>query len=448
MKKSFLIIVLASIIAFSVSGCKQQFFPPLPLVSSGSSAAISPALAVDPEGYKHIVWVEGSGSNNQVIYWKTWFNVPVITRVKASPNSVKPDIAVTDDGDAYVVWSVLDSPNPTQYCYRLIRHTGEVLDNPCFQCGSSSTGNGIQVIARANVAYAVYECSNHLHYVKLSGESEQGVLEYFPPGRTLKNMRLAIDSNAKLHVAWMENGDTNGCIFYDSNAQDHGYFRTFCNPDHASYAITTFSPSSSNERIYLSKQIDDVNNDTLRYYHWLASDGSDQQYVDVPLWTGCNWSIQEIQSLGLSSILFIAFIGRSSCSSGTIPQEVYYYNGYGNNQVNQISEIDFYPKQDLHLVSASDTLNLPVLGWSRKGTSGNNQEMYAAWLSLIGSEVAMKVTQIFTPYADVVSSGTDMASNGDWVAGVWTSQLSPTNSRIVPWLSGNSYNASLPLIRK
>jgi hypothetical protein len=74
--------------------------------------------------------------------------------------------------------------------------------------------------------------------------------------------------------------------------------------------------------------------------------------------------------------------------------------------------------------------------------------MYAAWLSLIGSEVAMKVTQIFTPYADVVSSGTDMASNGDWVAGVWTSQLSSTNSRIVPWLSGNSYNASLPLIRK
>lgn len=433
--------------SFALTACIPGIFPSIFLETSGTLDASFPTLAVDRQGVKHLAWLEGSGTGKNIVYWRGWFgNATFLVRHNDSA-AYLPRIAVTDNGDAYIVWSRW-TPGIVQYCYWKIPAEGSSALN-CSDLAADRNGKGIWVAARGEVVYVLYDVGNMLYYRQLAGGSAQGKASdiYDPAWFLLTNLRLAIDSNGKLHLLRMEQRGTTYSLHYNSNAKDimgnMDQELVIADTGGGPFDLAIAGPSTA-ERVYILHRSGLPTNHAITYLSFPTGECDDPSSGQIPL-EGTGWQISEIKAVGSELTVHTAWIARNSSTPGSDVQEVYLSTGLQKPSL--IPETEFYPKRRLHLVTVGPP-SVPVMGW-RKATSGRSTDVYAAYPVLEGGFPVMKAQQIFTRFEPYVEpEGDAISANGEWVAGVWLYAQSPTNGRIVPWLSGNAYLVQMPIVVK
>jgi len=436
---------ISCLVIFLLSACTTQIFPPLPLYRSEALNASFPSLAIDGEGTKHLVWLEGSGPTKSLIYWRSWFANPTLTRRHTDQYAYLPRIAVTDDGNAYIVWSRWISASQVEYCIWIYPAWGrETLD--CFAV--DRYGKGIWVIGRRDVVYAVYDRGNQLLYRQLAGGGAQGrASDIYDPEWFLPQISLGIDSNGKLHLLHLIQNGTTYYLFYNSNASvdslgNMNQQLVIADTGGGAFDLA-IGGSSSNERVYFIRKQNFFGSDKVFYTSCLVNGCLDRRSGQIPL--GDGWQISELQAVGTSLTTYTAMIARTPASPGIDPQEIYVSVGLGSPQ--SISETEFYAKRRLHAVTTT-TPPLPVFAW-RKGISGYSTDVYVAYPVVDGGTIRMKSEIVFSRFEPYIEpEGDSLAANGEWVAGVWLYHQSPTSARIAPWIAGNAHLTTLPVVSK
>ena len=211
MQKKTLLFVSLAILVSIMAGCIPDFIPPIKL-STTASPLEDPAIAVDLRGNSHIVGV----SNDRIVYHR----IDKLGSIKRTEILVadlivmqsKPDIAVTDDGTAWIVW-IEELPAGKKACFTSIPKAGDfskecqILDDD----PDSLSSGFVQVTARANATYAVFDSIHEisgkikaLFFRRLDTDALGAIDIYVSDGGILYGMDIGIDSNGYLHVVYID----------------------------------------------------------------------------------------------------------------------------------------------------------------------------------------------------------------------------------------------------
>lgn len=223
MKKILWFIFSLTVVGSLIAGCMPYYIDPVQLPTTLED----PVIAVGPDGNSHIAGI----SEDRVHYMRLNQSGDIkrteILDIKwLGITQSKPDIAVTNDGTAWIVWHEKWG-SQTEACYTSIPMSGSF--DPVCQELIDHTTDLVRVVAHANVVYAIYVKRSfittdkiHKVFYKNLGTGETGtVYEYVHPEEgTLYGLEIAIDSDGYLHVVYIDQGSETGDprLRYRSNA--------------------------------------------------------------------------------------------------------------------------------------------------------------------------------------------------------------------------------------
>jgi len=162
-KKSLWLSLL--LLTLILSACVPlTFSPPAEIHITDGDQVENAVIAVDAAGRSHIAGVVA----DRIVYYRTryWEELPIgkITMVMSGSGTnwkqYNPDIAVVDDGMAFVTWVEQRGGTEKFACYHKIPLIPPVggYDKDCDPLdGTEQTAGNVQVIARSNTAYAIYD---------------------------------------------------------------------------------------------------------------------------------------------------------------------------------------------------------------------------------------------------------------------------------------------------
>lgn len=437
--------------ALMLTACIPNIFPPTPLLSPTGNNLDTPgnpvAIAVEPNGRKSVLWLEKGGDVgvSRLIYWRTHFGEPTATASLNVNFGAVPDIAVTDSGVAYLVWFSSDGPNRTFNYAAMSPDSTTISPHTLYSGDLYNTGLHMQVIARSETVYAVFPGYGCLYYQQLSPTltAKKKVSDYIVADSSLENLRVTLDSANKLHVLWVERPNPMGGyhLRYNSNAtvnasgdMNQGVnYGPFTDSSGDALDITT-TGSPPNEFVYMLYRFQ-----AGRLYaaSCLANGCSAISHNEIFL-SSSSWLISELRAVGIGSIVYVAFLAINSSTSNS---ELFYITNLTANPAEQRITTTDYSKSDLNMVRVSlGSTYLPLVGW-RRYTPASPYALDDAyiWAPSYGTK------KVFTSASTDRYQGSDLAANGEWVAGVWAADY---NGRVVPFLSGNAYQSNLPLVSK
>lgn len=399
------------------------------------------AIAVEPNGRKSLVWLEQGDFEKYLVFYRTVLGEAQQVLSLRDDNAHVPDIAVTDNGNAHLVW--YSGSGESHYCYAAIPADG----SGSLSCTSLYSGGlppgilTIRVIARGNYIYVVYPTRQGIYYKQLTPLlNTEGWVGKYTVGTSLDALDLAIDSDGYLHVIWVQYSDSSFTILYNSNAsvtpgRDMNQLRYLGYYDpQGDIAIAT---AGTPQKVYIVKKFTDPDpliGDRLFISSCVASGCPSITESEIILdSTKRPWLIWDISAIGIGSSVYIVF----TADNGSITYSEVFLDVYGDiYPPGQITTTN-YQKVELKLVAGG---GIPIAGW-RKFTMSCHADNAYVWDTFNG------VRQVFTSNCNN-HYGADMAANQDWVAGVWAAPISTSNPRVVPWMSANGYVSSLPLVRK
>jgi len=197
------------------------FSPPTEIHINPGDHVEQAAIAVDAGGRSHIAGVV----NDRIVYYRTHFGQPELKLTFTMGGSgtdwvqYHPDIAVLDNGMAYIVW-IEQHGGPEKFaCYRnvpLVPPIGGYTTYCATLDGTNQSTGNIWVTARGGTAYAVYdriyvggERIAELWYKELTKlPPNSGTVywytDYFETGY-IYSLDMAIDSSGYLHIAFLDN---------------------------------------------------------------------------------------------------------------------------------------------------------------------------------------------------------------------------------------------------
>jgi len=424
-------------LAVLLAACIPTFITPFQIVNSLFASLEGPQVAVDSAGRRIIVGV----NDGRIVFWRTHLGPAeeVITlSAPAEWEQSAPDVAIIDNGTAYIVWDEYNSTlDVHRACQTYIPLTGFFFDT-CNQLDPGFDGGGFQkVVARGSIAYAVYDrydapnFSSYLYYRQLAGGTQTGLVGG-TNGYTILNFNQAIDSVGKLHVTWLQiNISGMGITWYNSNATVSGggdmdqdwilligtNATDFFNPP----GIALYS-SSGTERVGIAYIFYNTLTNEVHMDSCIADGCGDQTFLNLSL-PYDNWLISDVNMLGIAATYYISFIGNNTDS---FYHQVWYYIGPGAGQFSQISNTD-YNKIDLSMVNVD---GVPMMSYRRESTTifqpfiwdaFNYERQVAYWTCQAGTS--------------------ELYANGQIAAGVW-------NACGDTWYSTNAYISMLPMTHK
>lgn len=446
LKKIFFLLISGTL---TLTACIPSIFPPRPLLSNTGynldTLGNPVAIAIEPNGRKSVFWLEKEGSIRKLIYWRTIFGEPIHTATRQDHSAAAPDLAVTDSGTAYLVWYSSDPPSRPNIFYYAVMSIGSTTITPqeLYSGELYSTALHLRVIARGETVYAVFPGHGCLYYRQLSPtlESRKKVSDYIASNSSLENLQVSIDSANKLHVAWVEKDNVTGNyrIRYNSNATttiggDMNQDRTIGYETPGESLTITNADTPPNEKVYVIKR---GNSGRLFVSSCLAVGCPSMTENEIHL-SPSSWLISELRAVGIGSSVYVAFLAMNSSISNS---ELFYITNLTANPAEQRITTSDYSKSNLNMVRVQwESAYLPLVGWRRYTPSSPYalDDAYI-WAPNYG------LRQIFTSASSARHQGSDLAANGEWVAGVWAAEY---NGRVVPYLSGNAYQANLPLVSK
>ena len=459
--------LLIVILALMLGACiPYSFSPPKEVhIDPGDHVALG-KIAVDTKGRSHIV----GNVFNHMVYYLTRFGEPIVTHnftMGVPGTQYNQDIAVTDNGDVYIVWVESRSGLGKFACWQKLPFfmpPGEEWPNDCEpldEVDIQTTGN-VRVVARGNKAYAVYDRmytgdSNgrigELMYKELTNPSITGHVhwytEYFETG-FIYSLDLGIDSQSYLHVGFHDNypydGTLNERISLHSNASvesghdmaQHWFIVTGTGLDEEVPVSLSFHLDSADvERVALASVSQNTPTRDLIFIDSCVANGCTGQnshLVTLP----SSWStysvIDEVEILGIEQTLYLSFTGFDS----VIPQQVYFMEAYSSNTPTNLSQTDDTWKFTLEMTKVvgrdpSFPVSFTAIAWIESDlTSKTNYYV---------SDGFFNKTMVFSKYCDPVFSVGNISSNGIYLSGAWL-DCGET------WFSTQAWTNQLPLIMK
>lgn len=454
-RKLFQVTALLILAALMLSGCADTIMTPRPMALAGGQRAGYPALAVEWNGTKHLVWVEYSSSSSNLVYTRTHFGAPEL-QIQIDPPEGKsythPDIAVDVAGNAFLVFSECEFITcRDQYTVIPVDSTGAapVVEN--LATGLAPSNTKTSVIARDNWVYAVYEVpliiaresdrrlepgaamGNGVFYRQLQGGSRAGKV-LVDLNYQAEDASPGIDANGDLFVALKAtNVSTNeASIRVYSNVGLSGDM----DPELYTSDVTGYQSSPNLA----------IGGDGAIYVAYARQSGAGQQvYVrelgvfntTVPYGSITNWELLgDPQVTTIGADFYTVFSARNSASSD--------YEIWGLREgVTAVSQItdnlneDGVPHVSRMTIEGSEW---PVFGWRTFIESSGSTCYGDGYLGFLS------VQKIYEGKDACENFGEDLAAAGEFAGAIWMDVQAPLNTIQVPWVSFNAYGNYLPVV--
>lgn len=470
MKGKTIIWTFLLLLTLILSACvPTAFSPPTEIHITDGDQVEHAVIAVDPAGRSHIAGVVA----DRIVYYRTRYGeagpIGKITMVMSGSGTnwkqYNPDIAVLDNGMAYVTW-VEQRGGPEKFaCYQQIPLFPPVggYDNDCDPLdGTEQTAGNVRVVVRGSTAYAVYDRpysdgrTADLWYKRIAPTPiVSGRVHWFiePSLETAHfySLEMGIDNDDFLHVGYHYNWTTGGAPPYHERLEIRSN-------------RSTLADGQMNQ-IWLIANMDGLDQDipvSLSFYEVgptqqvaIASGyhpGSvDQIYISSCEANGCvnrqdvqvdlpaSWDtfsvIDDVEILGLDDTLFLSFIGDDNTAPTGAPQ-VYYTNAFDTSVILEPSDGSATFKFDLEMTAVKNRVKspfvIPVMAWAESNL------ITASYYVAGFYTPAVKISEDNCP--ETMVSG-NIASNDMYLSGVWDA-CSDT------WFSTQAWNTQLPLITK
>jgi hypothetical protein len=419
-------------------------------------------IAIDASNRKHITGVV----DDRVVYYRTRYGEPglkLTLTMSGSGTDYKqsnPDIAVRDDGTAYITW-VEQHGGPEKFaCWRDFPLMPSIGGYKTY-CNSLDTtyqtmGN-VQVESNGNVVYVVYDRIDPvdgkidvLFFRNLDTVYSYVVNDYIglAESGTIYRMDLVVDSADKLHVALVDDDglppNDVPLLKYRSNVTVDGLGNMFqrWNIDNGLLGLDGELLSIS---LYTVSDV--VRMAIATVWEWTGLDGI---YIDSCAISGCtdqqthrvdlptSWDtfsvINDVELTGIGTYLYLSFIGNNDVMGS---DQVWYKEALtAVDPINVSASVTLKYDLDMVKVAAQPNpagiLGFPVMTWAESNLFTIQYYVYDGLFN--------KTTVYDTDCTSSVPEG-DAAANGNILAGVWDA-CSNT------WFTTGAYFGSLPVIIK
>lgn len=445
--------VMIALLPLLLSGCAENLAPLHALLGAGTGWAADPALAVEPGGLKHVVWSECTSGGAatlrcKLVYMRSGSGLPD-RRIELSPPGEDdrydlPSVAVSADGEAYLVWRFHSgSGGPYRYYYSRVRTDG-IYDLPMpleLEAGEARP----LVVARGNVVYALYHTMPDpdnvwLRYMRLKPLDATPNYLHNNSNAVIGDAAMAIDSAGAIHAAWRYIGPSGyQAIFYGTPGTlrllDDG---TSAARRYSAPAITV----DANDTVQIAFATYGGSTDALK--RWTRTVSGTETPDAVPLAAASDpWRIHGSPQIAMDGTRpEIAFSARNAAASNN---EIWLYSpppsglDHGPMRLTSNAWQDDEP-QIVQLDSST------VVAWRTYIASGATAEPFCQ--RDLYEYDARGLRRVFASPGNICASGGALAGSGDWAAGVWIDSLSADSTRAAPWTTFNTHTVYLPLLRR
>ena len=461
--------LLIVVLALMLGACiPYSFSPPKEVhIDPGDHVALG-KIAVDTKGRSHIV----GNVFNHMVYYLTRFGEPIVTHnftMGVPGTQYNQDIAVTDNGDVYIVWVESRSGLGKFACWQKLPFfmpPGEEWPNDCEpldEVNIQTTGN-VRVVARGNKAYAVYDSMytgdsggriGALMYKELTHPATTGHVHWYTENFEtgfIYSLDLGIDSRGYLHVGFHDNYTVTGSPPFTERLSLHSNASAYADGDMAQHWFI-YEGNDLNESVpvSLSFHADSSNVERVALAStYLLSSTKNTIWIDSCVADGCtskdsnqvvlpsSWStysvITDVEILGIEQTLYLSFVGFDS----VVPYQVYFMEAYSSSAPTNLSQTDDTWKFTLEMTKVdgrdpSFPVSFPAIAWIESDlTSKTNYYV---------SDGFFNKTMVFSKYCDPVFSVGNISSNGIYLSGAWL-DCEET------WFTTQAWTNQLPLIMK
>jgi hypothetical protein len=454
-RKYFRLNALLIMAALLLSGCADTIMTPRPMALVSGERAAHPALAIEGNGTKHLVWVEYRSSTSNLVYTRTHFGAPEL-QIQIDPPEgniyTHPDIAVDGAGNAFLVFSQCEFITcRVKYAVIPADSSGAAPVVGDLPPGPALSNTKTSVIARENWVYAVFEVpliiarasdqpletgaaqGNGVYYRQLQGGSRAGKV-LVDLNYQAEDASPGIDANGDLFVALKAtNVSTNeASIRVYSNVGLSGDM----DPKLYTSAVTG----------YLSSPSLAIGGDGAIYVAYASQSGAGHQvYVrelgvfntTVPYGSITNWELLgDPQVTTIGADFYTVFSARNSASSD---YEIWGLREGVTNvaQITDNQDEDGVPHVSRMTIEGSEW---PVFGW-RIFTDSSGSTCYGD-----GYLGFLSVQKIYEGKGACENFGEDLAAAGEFAGAIWIDVQAPLDTIQVPWVSFNAYGNYLPVV--
>ncbi len=319
------------------------FSPPHQMHLAPGDHMIRPKIAIDASGVSHITGIV----NNRVIYYRTVLGQPslgltmTMTGTGTNWRQFDPDIAVTDSGTAYLVWTELRGGAFKTACYQVIPPTPPAGGYPtgCRQLDPVDFSQGnTKVVSTGEYVYALYDRANStgkvdsLWFKDLVTPGGTGTIYSYTDNSEegyLYSWDAAVDREGYLHVGYLDNDGVGVSPFHDrlrycsnrslwAGTMNQCWFISSTNDLEGDVPVSlTLGDTSGEQYVILASVTDIAAIDEIRLASCSTAGCNFQSYLTVPLpsaW-GSTSVIKDVEVNGNGNELALAWIGNNGTTS-------------------------------------------------------------------------------------------------------------------------------------
>ncbi len=458
------------LLTFILGACvPTTFSPPTEIHITAGDQVEHAVIAVDAAGRSHIAGVVA----DRIVYYRTRFGevdpLGRITMVMGGSGTnwkqYDPDIAVLDNGFAYVTWVEQRGGTEKFACYQQIPLVPPIggYDRDCDHLdGTEQTAGNVMVIAKGGIAYAVYDRpytdgrTVDLWYRIISDTpAYAGRVAWFIENfETVHfySLDLGIDDDGYLHVGYHYNWTVSGTPPFSERLELRSNRSTLADGQMDQIWIIfggdttedvpvslSFYDVGAVERVALSSVNELTNLDDIYVSSCEANGCANKQDVQVVLPTSWNTFsvIDDVEILGLGDYLYLSFIGDDNTSPTGVEQVYYKWDAFSADPPLQPSSGSATWKYDLEMTPViarpqSTANHFPMMAWGESNLTVNEFFVFEG--------IATKIKVYDTTCLTNLPIG-EIASNGIYFSGVWDDCYDTI-------FSTQAWTAQLPMIVK
>ncbi|MDY0125724.1 MAG: hypothetical protein RBS09_05960 [Anaerolineaceae bacterium] len=471
MKGKIVVWTFLLLLTLILSACvPKTFSPPVEIHITAGDEVEHAVIAVDAAGRSHIAGIVA----NRIVYYRTRYGeagpLDKITMTLGGTGTnwkqYNPDIAVLDNGYAYVTWVEQRGGTEKFACYQQIPLVPPIggYDNDCDPLdGTEQTAGNVMVIAKGGIAYAVYDRpytdgrTVDLWYRIVSGTpAYAGRVAWFIENfETVDfySLDLGIDESGFLHVGYHYNWTTGGPAPFDERLELRSNRSTLADGQMDQVWVITTSASTDQDIPVSLSFYQDGTTQRVALASGYHPSTVDQIWVSSCTAVGCtskadvkvnlpsSWDtlsiIEDVEILGLQDYLYLSFIGDDNTAPTGAEQVYYKFDAFSADPPIQPSSGSATWKYDLEMTpvvarpeSAAD--DFPMMAWGETSITLNEFFVYDGLTQKIKIYDTNCITNL--PIGEI-------ASNGIYFSGVWDDCYNTM-------FSTQAWTEQLPLILK
>lgn len=330
------------LLTFILAACvPTTFSPPMEIHMIDGDHVEHAVVAVNNDGLSHIAGVVA----DRIVYYRTRYGekqpLSMITMTMSGSGQnwkqYNPDIAVTDNGMAYVTWVEQRGGTEKFACYQqipMVPPTGGYDRNCDPLDGTEQTAGNVWVTARGEIAYAVYDRpysdgrTADLWYRRIAGDSSYGRVAWFIDNYEtvdFYSLDLGIDSGGYLHVGYHYNYyngapppylerleiRSNRSTLADGQMNQVWIIFPGSTLDQGVPVSLSFYSDGTTERVAIANSYEYSSLDHIYVSSCVVEGCENSDSVMIPLpssWNSCS-VIKDVEILGLDDYLHLSFIG-------------------------------------------------------------------------------------------------------------------------------------------